>query len=75
MIKGLARAMLERSGLRKSRTDKLTAHQIDDRCNQFNAPWFDADHEPDLTVCGLQGTGGLVAKTGRRHSAKLRRWG
>jgi hypothetical protein len=30
---------------------------------------------PILTVCGLQGTGSLLAKTGRRHSAKLRGWG
>jgi hypothetical protein len=30
---------------------------------------------PILTVCGLQGTGSLLAKTGRRHSAKFRGWG
>jgi hypothetical protein len=65
MIKGFARAIFERGGLRKSRADKLTAHQMDDLCNRFNVTRFEgACERARLSVCGPRGTGHSRAKTG-----------
>ena len=36
MNKGFAYAIFERSGLRKLRTEKLKAQQVDDLCDRFN---------------------------------------
>ena len=37
MNKGYACAVYERSGLRMLRAEKLTARQVDDLCDRFNA--------------------------------------
>jgi hypothetical protein len=65
MIKGFACAIFERGGLRKSRTDRLTAHQIDDLCNRFNVTRFEGTCErAPLNVCDPHGIGHSRAKTG-----------